>query len=170
MNKDLSIKELLNKLAPEYFTLRLYHAFTYVRVVLFYILLVLYLLNALWGDVWANIPWTQDDLVFVASRGIYILLAVGALTATWFAIVIEIIKKSNRAAGQWANIVKYVVYPVITAVIISYVPLLHKFGIIIPAPLSLSLLIAYLIFNSLFTTVKEAENIANGVYGTEDES
>jgi len=165
----MKLKKILNKLAPEYFTLRIYHAFTYIRVVLFYILIVFYLLNVFWwDDVWLDIPWTQDDLVFVAKHGIYILLAVGALTATWFAIVIEVIKKSNRAAGQWANIVKYVAYPVITAVIISSIPLLHKLDVTIPAPLPLSLLIAYLIFNSLFTAIKEAENIANGIYGTED--
>src|SRR3989344_6666714 len=54
--------------APEFFTLRLYHGFTYIRVPLFYVLIVLYILNALWGDIWAGLPWTQKDLG-VVGRG-----------------------------------------------------------------------------------------------------
>lgn len=157
------------KWAPEFFTLRLYHGFTYIRVPLFYIFVVLYIFNALWGDIWAGLPWTQDDLVFVSRYAIYILLAIAGLMVTWFAIVIEIIKISNRAAGQWANIVKYAAaYPVVASAIIGIVLVLDKFHVKLPAPFSLALLIGYLVANGFFTAIKEAEHIANGAYGSED--
>jgi hypothetical protein len=154
--------------APEFFTLRLYHGFTYIRVPLFYILIVVYILNAFWGDIWAGLPWTQEDLGLVVKYSTYLLLTVGALVATWLTIVLNIIKVSERAGGQWANLVKYVLYPIVTAILISIVTLLQKFGVIIPAPFSLSLLIGFLLLNAIFTTIKEAEHLANASYGAED--
>lgn len=156
------------KLAPEFFTLRLYHGFTYIRVSLFYFLIALYILSALWGEVWAGIPWTQEDLGTVAKYSIYLLLTVGAIIVTWLTIVLNIIKASERAGGQWANLVKYVLYPIVTAILITTVMLLQKFRIIIPAPFSLSLFIGFLVLNALYTTIKEAEHLANASYGAED--
>ena len=156
------------KLAPEFFTLRLYHGFTYIRVPLFYVLIVLYILNALWGDIWVGIPWTQEDLGTVAKYSTYLLLTLGAIIATWLTIVLNIIRVSERAGGQWANLVKYVLYPIVTAILISIVTFLQKLGVIIPAPFSLSLFIGFLLLNALYTTIKEAEHLANASYGAED--
>lgn len=156
------------KWAPEFFTLQFYHGFTYIRVPLFYILIVLYILNALWGDIWVGLPWTQEDLGVVAKYSTYLLLTVGALVATWLTIVLNIIKVSERAGGQWANLVKYVLYPIVTAILISTIILLQKFGVTIPAPFSLSLFIGFLLLNALYTTIKEAEQLVNASYGVED--
>ena len=156
------------RLAPEFFTLRLYHGFTYIRVPLFYILIVLYILNALWGDIWVGLPWTQEDLGVVVKYSTYLLLTIGALVATWLTILLNIIKISERAGGQWANLVKYVLYPIVTAILISIVTFLQKFGVIIPAPFSLSLFIGFLLLNAIYTTIKEAEHLANASYGAED--
>ena len=101
---------------------------------------------------------------------IYLLLPIGAFTATFFTIVIEIIKNKLEAQNVtviWSNLIKYTVYPFIVAVFIGVALFLRDIGIYNHMPLSIFLLFTYLTINSFYTTIKMAEILVNETWQPE---
>lgn len=101
---------------------------------------------------------------------IYLLLSIGAFTAAFITIGIEIIKTKREAQNVtyiWSNLVKYAIYPFVVAMLIGVVLFLKDAGVNGSASFSLFLLFVYLTINSFYTTIKAAENLVNEAWPSE---
>ncbi len=110
--------EKVKKWSPEYITIRIYSKlFTPIRIQIFWLLVVFCFIDIIWikFDITSWFPlFDKEIFISVAEKMIYLLLSIGAFTATFFTIVIEIIKNKLEAQNVtviWSNLVKYTVYP-----------------------------------------------------------
>lgn len=95
---------------------------------------------------------------------IYLLLAIGSFTASFFTIGIELIKEKSEARSVtylWSNLFKYGAYPFIVAVIIGTTLFLRDVGLYEYTPFSIFLLFVFLTVNSFYTVIKIAEILIN---------
>lgn len=158
--------------APEYFTLRIYERFTEVRVLIFWLLITLYIIDLAFVKAdfipfWFT-KWNLEIFTGIATKMAYLLLSIGAFTAAFFTITIGIIKKKKEEQVVkviWANLVKYAIYPFIAAALIGVVLFLLKAGLNVSASFLLFLLFVFLTINSFYTTIKIAEHLANLAFG-----
>ena len=161
---------LSRKLSPEYFTFRVYKLFTYIRVPIFWLLLVLWVSDLLYLNLDTNllIPlWNSEIFSSIAIKMIYLLLSIGAFTAAFITIGIELIKTKHEAKTVtviWSNLVKYAIYPFIVAMFIGVILFLKEVEVYDATCFSLFLLLAYLTINSIYTTIRAAENLVNEAF------
>ena len=158
--------EKLRKFGPEFYTYRIYtKLFTPIRVVIFWLLVAF-----CFGDIfWLNLDftrwlpfWNQGLFDSIIIKMIYLLLSVGAFTATFFTILIEIVKtKKNLTAPNikylWSKLFKYTSYPFVVAVLIGTVIFFRDAGLYQNIPFPIFLLFVFLTINSFYTTTKMAE-------------
>lgn len=170
----LKIVRKINKYGPEHFTYRLYtKIFTLIRVPTFWILAVITIVDMLWLkiDVVQWLPlWSADIFHALSTKLIYLLLSIGAFSAAFYTIGIEIIKRTTTAGDVtfiFANLVKYATYPFIVAGVIGGCLFLAKVGIVIPQSMVLFVLFVYLTLNAFYTTIKIAEHLVNMAFGIE---
>ena len=165
------LKNILSrKWGPEYFTFRIYKLFTYIRVPIFWLLLVLWVSDLLYFDLEVNLQlpfWDSEIFNSMAIKMIYLLLSVGAFTAAFITIGIELIKTKREAktvTAIWSNLVKYAIYPFVVATFIGVILFLKKVGVYDTTSFSLFLLFAYLTINSVYTTIRAGENLVNEAF------
>jgi len=151
---------------PEDITYKIYSCFTSFRVLLFYILLIFVLVNAICPNL--KLPSLSSEFFAETLKAIInILLAVGAIIATFVTIALEIIRKQEKAeyvTALWLKFAKYIIYPFAIATFAGVVLFLKEAGVNIPkADLSFSILIlfGYLTVNSIYVIVKAGENLVN---------
>lgn len=150
-----NISKKLNSWAPEYFTRRIYEKLTEVRVLIFWLLVLLYIIDSLFikpdlMPYWFS-NWGPEIFTGIATKMLYLLLTIGVFTATFFTIVIETIRNKNNSTtvtGIWTNLVEYTIYPFAASIIIGMALFFIKIGVNIPA-LFFSFLIVH-IFNIEF--------------------
>ena len=166
--------EKLKKWSPEYITVRIYNnLFTPIRVQTFWLIVIFCFVDIFWLrlDITSWFPFfDQEIFISITKKMIYLLLPIGAFTATFFTIVIEIIKNKLEAQNVtviWSNLIKYTVYPFIVAVFIGVALFLRDIGIYNHMPLSIFLLFTYLTINSFYTTIKMAEILVNETWQPE---
>ncbi|GEM_PF-2789727 len=166
----MNYKKLRNKFAPEFFTVRFYnYIFTPVRVEIFLILFAFWIIDAVWlkMDITQWLPfWSQELFDLIIVKMIYLLLSVGVFTATFFTILIEIIKTKKNLTAQnitylWSNLFKYTSYPFVAAVVIGAVMFFRDAGLYQNISFSVFLLFVFLTLNSFYTTTKMAEILVN---------
>lgn len=170
----MSFTEKIRKFGPEFFTFRIYtKLFTPVRVVIFWLLLVFCIADFVWLKLdfsrWLPL-WNSEIFHSIAVKMIYLLLAVGSFTATFFTIGIEIIKDKSEARSVtylWSNLFKYASYPFIVAAIIGTTLFLRNVGIYDYIPFSIFLLFLFLTANSFYTVIKIAEILINEAWHPE---
>ncbi len=95
---------------------------------------------------------------------IYLLLAVGSFTASFFTIGIELIKEKSEARSVtylWSNLFKYGAYPFIIAATIGATLFFRAVGVYNDIPFSIFLLFVFLTVNSFYTVIKIAEILIN---------
>src|SRR3989344_9501778 len=104
------LKNILSrKWGPEYFTFRIYKLFTYIRVPIFWLLLILWVSDLLYSKVDTNLwvsLWNSEMFDSMVTKMIYLLLSVGAFTAAFITIGIELIKAKHEAklvTAIWSN-------------------------------------------------------------------
>lgn len=166
--------EKLKKFGPEFFTFRIYtKLFTPIRVAIFWLLLAFIVIDFFWLklDVSRWLPlWNLELFNSIAVKMIYLLLAIGSFTATFFTIGIEIIKDKSEARSVtyiWSNLVKYASYPFIVAGIIGATLFLRDSGVYNYLPFSIFLLFIYLTINSFYTIIKVGEILVNEAWHPE---
>lgn len=164
---------LSRKWGPEYFTFRIYKLFTYIRVPIFWLLLVLWVSDLFYFDLDTNLLlplWDSEFFSSMAIKMIYLLLSVGAFTAAFITIGIELIKTKREAkivTAIWSNLVKYAIYPFVAAMFIGVILFLKKVGVYDATSFSLFLLFVYLTINSVYTTIRAGENLVNEAFQEE---
>ena len=172
----MNYKKLRNKFAPEYFTVRIYnYIFTPIRVEIFLFLLAFWIIDFVWLklDFTRWLPfWNQGLFDSIIIKMIYLLLSVGAFTATFFTILIEIVKtKKNLTAPNitylWSNLFKYTSYPFVVAVVIGTVIFFRDAGLYQNIPFPIFLLFVFLTINSFYTTTKMAGILVNESWSQE---
>jgi len=162
----MNYKELKNKFSPEYSAIRIYnYIFTPIRVEMFLLLFAFSIIDLVWLRVdftkWFPF-WNQELFSSIAIRMVYLLLAIGSFTATFFTICIEIIKTKHEAVDVtylWSNLVKYTVYPFVAALIIGAAIFFRSAGLYQSISFPIFLLFAYLTLNSFYTTIRMAQII-----------
>lgn len=153
----------LKKSSPEYFTFRIYKAFTYIRIPTFWILLFFWVIDFLYLKMGFNF-WRGEIFISILIKMIYFLISIGAFTAAFITIAIEIIKSKTEpkdVAMIWSNLVKYTIYPFVVAGLISVVIFLKNINIYNSPSFSLFILFTYLTLNTIYTTIKIAEILIN---------
>ena len=165
------MKNFIKKLwGPEYFTFRIYKLFTYIRVPIFWLLLLFWIIDLFYFGLDTNswLPlWSSEIFSSMAIKMIYLLLSVGAFTAAFITIGIELIKNKREAqtvTSIWANLVKYAIYPFVVAMFIGVVLFLKEAGVYDLTSFSLFLLFVYLTINSVYTTIRAGENLVNEAF------
>lgn len=164
----MNYRKLRNKLAPEFFAIRIYnYIFTPIRVEMFLLLLVFCIIDLVWLKLnftqWLPF-WNQELFDLIAVRMIYLLLSIGAFTATFFTICIEIIKTKREAKNVtylWSNLFKYASYPFVAAVIIGAILFFKDVGLYQSISFPIFLMFAFLTVNSFYTTIRMAEILVN---------
>ncbi len=161
------MEKFLKKLrGPEDITNKIYSCFTSLRVSLFYILFVFVLISAIFPNL--KLPSLSPEFFADALKAIInVLLAIGAIIATFVAIALEIVKKQEKAkdvTNLWSKFAKYIIYPFTIAIFAGAVLFLEKVGVnISKTNLSFSVLVlfGYLTVNSIYIIVRAAEDIVN---------
>lgn len=164
----------LNRWAPEYFTRQIYNKLTEVRVIAFLLLVALYVIDGFFIKpdfipYWFR-DWGPEIFTAVTTKMLYLLLSIGVFTATFFPIVIKIVRKKKEAevvTRIWANLVKYTIYPFAAAIVIWTALFLLDVGVSIPALFSLFLLFIFLTVNSFYTTIRMAQILVDESYTDE---
>jgi hypothetical protein len=155
------------KFGPEFFTFKLYNFFTSIRVPIFWILLLFWVIDIFCSRLDTNswLPaWSSEKLGSIAARIIYFLLSIGAFTAAFITIGIELIKKSEstqKITAIFSNIVKYAIYPFVVAAFIGLILFLDEVNIYDANSFSFFLLTVFLVINSIYTTIRAAENLVH---------
>jgi len=170
------MKNFIKKLwGAEFFTFRIYKLFTEVRKSLFWFLVIFCIISPLWLNLdisdWFPL-WSQEILTLIAVKMIYLLLSIGAFTAAFITIAIEIIKTKPEARSVtaiWSNLVKYASYPFVVAMIIGSVLVMRDVGVYNHISSSIFLLFVYLTINSFYTTIRAAEILVNEAWQPEKE-
>ena len=142
---------------------------------IFLLLLVFWIIDSVWFklDVTRWLPfWNQGLFDSIIIKMIYLLLSVGAFTATFFTILIEIIKTKKNLTPKnitylWSNLFKYTSYPFVAAVVIGVVIFLRDSGLYQSIPFPVFLLFVFLTLNSFYTTTKMAEILVNESWSQE---
>lgn len=168
-------KFIKNLWGAEFFTFRIYKLFTVVRKPLFWLLVIFCIISPMWlnFDISDWFPlWNQEILASMAIKMIYLLLSIGAFTAAFFTISIEIIKtkpEAKNVTSIWSNFVKYASYPFVAAMFIGIVLFLKNVGVYNGISFPIFLLFAYLTINSFYTTIRVAEILVNEAWQPEKE-
>ncbi|KKU86341.1 MAG: hypothetical protein UY15_C0011G0005 [Parcubacteria group bacterium GW2011_GWA2_47_9] len=170
----MNYKELRNKFTPEYSAIRIYnYIFTPIRVEMFLLLLAFCIVDFIWLKLdftkWFTL-WNQELLNSIAVKMVYLLLAIGSFTATFFTICIEIIKTKHEAVDVtylWSNLVKYTVYPFVVVLIIGAAIFFRHAGLNQNISFPVFLLFAFLTLNSFYTTIKMAQILVEGSWSQE---
>jgi len=162
--------EKSRKWGPEFFTFRIYRLFTYIRVPIFWLLLLFWIIDFFFFSLDTNswLPlWSSEIFSSIEIKMVYLLISVGAFTAAFITIGIELIKSKREAqtvTSIWSNLVKYAIYPFVVAMLIGVVLFLKEAGVYDSTSFSLFLLFAYLTMNSVYTTIKAGENLVNEAF------
>lgn len=171
----MNYKELKNKFAPEYSAIRIYnYIFTPIRVEMFLLLFVFSIVDLVWLrlDFTKWFPfWNQELLNSIAVKMVYLLLAIGSFTATFFTICIEIVKTKHKAVDVtylWSNLVKYTVYPFVAALIIGAAIFFRNAGLYQIISFPVFLLFAFLTLNSFYTTIRMAQILVEGSWSEKE--
>ena len=141
--------------------------FTPIRIQIFWLLFIFSFIDFRWLklDITSWFPlFDREIFISITEKMIYLLISIGAFTATFFTIVIEIIKnklKAEHVTVIWSNLVKYTVYPFVVAIFFSTALFLRDIGVYDHLLLSTFLLFVYLTINAFYTTIRMAEILIN---------
>ena len=169
-SQNMNYLEKSRKWGPEFFTFRIYRLFTYIRVPIFCLLLLFWIIDFFFFSLDTNswLPlWSSEIFSSIEIKMVYLLISVGAFTAAFITIGIELIKSKREAqtvTSIWSNLVKYAIYPFVVAMLIGVVLFLKEAGVYDLTSFSLFLLFAYLTMNSVYTTIKAGENLVNEAF------
>ncbi len=168
--------EKLRKWGPEYFAFKIYKLFTYIRVPIFWLLFLFFIIDIFWlkmdFTIWFPF-WSPALFTSLSINMIYLLLSIGAFTAAFITIGVEIIKTKPEAQSVthiWSNLVKYAIYPFVIAMLIGFILFLRKVGVNLPAHFSIFILFVYLTINSFYTTIRAGENLVNEAWYSEQKA
>ena len=155
---------------PEDIAYKVYSFFTLFRKQMFYVLVISIFISIFCT---AHFQLIGADFFFLKlNKMVEFLIAIGAITAAYVAISIEIIRKQMKSKDVtriWGNLAKNIIYPFAVALFIEVILFFEKTYFFVIRNESFFLIFIFSLFltiNSVFTLLDAIEGLINEEWRT----